>query len=118
MDNLRDGDTVLISEGCTHHRQCGDIGTEKLPKLILKHCGKDIRFEFTSGTGFPDDLSSYAVIVHCGACMLTEREVRFRAKCAADAGVPFTNYGITIAHINGILQRSIAPLKGKLEACS
>ncbi len=118
LDNLRDGDTVLISEGCTHHRQCGDIGTEKLPKLIRKHCGKDIRFEFTSGTGFPDDLSPYAVIVHCGACMLTEREVRFRAKCAADAGVPFTNYGTTIAYINGILQRSIAPLGGRLEACT
>ena len=110
LDNLRDGDVVLISEGCTHHRQCGDIGTEKLPKLIRKHCGKDVQFEFTSGTGFPDDLSRYAVVVHCGGCMLTEREMHYRAKCAEDQGVPFTNYGITIAHITGILQRSIAPL--------
>ena len=105
LDNLHDGDIVLISEGCTHHRQCGDIGTEKLPKLIRKHCGKDVQFE-----GFPDDLSRYAVVVHCGGCMLTEREMHYRAKCAEDQGIPFTNYGITIAHITGILQRSIAPL--------
>ncbi|MBO4526153.1 MAG: [Victivallales bacterium] len=110
LDNLRDGDVVLISEGCTHHRQCGDIGTEKLPKLIRKHCGKDVQFEFTSGTGFPDDLSRYAVVVHCGGCMLTEREMHYRAKCADDQNIPFTNYGIAIAHMTGILQRSIAPL--------
>ena len=110
LDNLSDGDIVLISEGCTHHRQCGDIGTEKLPKLIRKHCGKDVQFEFTSGTGFPDDLSHYAVVVHCGGCMLTEREMHYRAKCAEDQGIPFTNYGIAIAHMTGILQRSIAPL--------
>ena len=110
LDNLSDGDIVLISEGCTHHRQCGDIGTEKLPKLIRKHCGKDVQFEFTSGTGFPDDLSRYAVVVHCGGCMLTEREMHYRAKCAEDQGIPFTNYGIAIAHMTGILQRSIAPL--------
>ena len=110
LDNLRDGDIVLISEGCTHHRQCGDIGTEKLPKLIRKHCGKDVQFEFTSGTGFPDDLSRYAVVVHCGGCMLTEREMHYRAECAEDQGIPFTNYGIAIAHMTGILQRSIEPL--------
>jgi len=110
LDNLSDGDIILISEGCTHHRQCGDIGTEKLPKLIRKHCGKDVQFEFTSGTGFPDDLSRYAVVVHCGGCMLTEREMHYRAKCAEDQGIPFTNYGIAIAHMTGILQRSIAPL--------
>ncbi len=110
LDTLRDGDIVLISEGCTHHRQCGDIGTEKLPKLIRKHCGKDVQFEFTSGTGFPDDLSRYAVVVHCGGCMLTEREMHYRAKCADDQAIPFTNYGIAIAHMTGILQRSIEPL--------
>ena len=110
LDNLRDGDIVLISEGCTHHRQCGDIGTEKLPKLIRKHCGKDVQFEFTSGTGFPDDLSRYAVVVHCGGCMLTEREMHYRAKCADDQNIPFTNYGIAIGHMTGILQRSIEPL--------
>ncbi len=110
LDSLRDGDIVLISEGCTHHRQCGDIGTEKLPKLIRKHCGKDVQFEFTSGTGFPDDLSRYAVVVHCGGCMLTEREMHYRAKCADDQNIPFTNYGIAIAHMTGILQRSIEPL--------
>ena len=110
LDNLRDGDIVLISEGCTHHRQCGDIGTEKLPKMIRKHCGKAVQFEFTSGTGFPDDLSRYAAVVHCGGCMLTEREMHYRAKCADDQNIPFTNYGIAIAHMTGIPQRSIAPL--------
>ncbi len=111
LDSLKDGDVVLISEGCTHHRQCGDIGTEKLPRLIRKHCGgKELSFEFSSGTGFPDDLSRYKVIVHCGGCMLNEREMHYRAKCAADQGIPFTNYGIAISHINGILSRCIAPL--------
>ena len=114
LDSLKDGDTVLISEGCSHHRQCGDIGTEKLPKLIRRRCGKEIQFEFTSGTGFPDDLSHYAAIVHCGGCMLTEREMHYRAKCAEDQGIPFTNYGITIAHLNGILERCIAPVKHSL----
>ena len=107
LDSLRDGDIVLISEGCTHHRQCGDIGTEKLPKLIRKHCGKDVQFEFTSGTGFPDDLSRYAVVVHCGGCMLTRREMRRRIALASDAGVPVVNYGMAIAEMHGILQRSV-----------
>ena len=115
LDTLKDGDTVLISEGCSHHRQCGDIGTEKLPKLIRSRCGKEIKFEFTSGTGFPDDLSRFAAIVHCGGCMLTEREMHYRAKCAEDQGIPFTNYGITIAHLNGILERCIAPVKQSLD---
>ena len=111
LDALKDGDTVLISEGCSHHRQCGDIGTEKLPKLIRGRCGKEIHFEFTSGTGFPDDLSRFAVVVHCGGCMLTEREMHYRAKCAEDQNIPFTNYGITIAHLNGILERCIEPVR-------
>ncbi len=107
LDNLSDGDTVLISEGCTHHRQCGDIGTQKLPKWIENHTGKHLNFEFTSGTEFPVDLSKYGLIVHCGGCMLNEREMKFRIKCAVDAGVPITNYGVAIAHINGILKRSL-----------
>ena len=110
LDSLKDGDVVLVSEGCTHHRQCGDIGTEKLPRLVRRHCNADVQFEFSSGLGFPEDLSRYAVVLHCGGCMITEREMRFRAKCAEDQNIPFTNYGIAIAHMNGILQRSIAPL--------
>ena len=112
LEGLKTGDKVLISEGCTHHRQCGDIGTVKLPKLIKRLCGQEPQFDFSSGNGFPEDLSSYAAVVHCGGCMLTEREVRFRAKCAADQGIPFTNYGIAIAHANGILARALEPLKG------
>ena len=107
LDSLKDGDTVLISEGCTHHRQCEDIGTVKLPKLIRKHTGKEIRFEFTSGTEFPADLSPYKVIVHCGGCTLNEREMKYRLKCAQDQNIPMTNYGIAIAHMQGILERSI-----------
>ena len=105
---------MLICEGCTHHRQCEDIGTVKLPKWISEYSGKKLEFEFTSGTGFPEELSGYALIVHCGGCMLTERDVRHRMLCAADAGVPFTNYGTAIAKINGILSRSVEPLHGKL----
>lgn len=104
---MKDGDKVLISEGCTHHRQCGDIGTVKLPSWIREYTGKEIRFEFTSGTEFPDDLSAYSLIVHCGGCMLNEREMKYRLKCAEDQGVPMTNYGILIAEIKGILKRSI-----------
>ncbi len=109
IDRLKDGDTVLICEGCTHHRQCGDIGTVKLPGWISAYSKKDLHFEFKSGTEFPEDLSSYAMIVHCGGCMLSEREVNYRMKCAADQGVPFTNYGILIAQIHGILKRAVAP---------
>lgn len=108
LDALNDGDTVLISEGCTHHRQCGDIGTEKLPAWIHKHTGKALQFEFSSGTEFPADLGKYQLIVHCGGCMLNEREMKYRLKCAEDAGVPITNYGTIIAYMKGILERSTA----------
>ena len=108
IDRLKDGDTVLIAEGCTHHRQCDDIGTVKLPRWVRKHTGKELSFEFCSGTEFPDDLSRYALVLHCGGCMLNEREVRYRMKCAADQGVPMTNYGVAIAHVHGILKRSIS----------
>ena len=107
-ENLRDGDRVLISEGCTHHRQCEDIGTVKLPGWIWKFTGKELSFSFTSGTEFPDDLSEYALVVHCGGCMLNDREMRYRMKCAVDQGIPFTNYGTLIAHMNGILRRSLS----------
>ena len=107
LDSLEDGDTILISEGCTHHRQCGDIGTEKLPKMLMKHSGKKLNFEFTSGTEFPLDLSSYKLIIHCGGCMLNEREMTYRLKCAKDAEIPMTNYGTAIAYMTGILDRSI-----------
>ncbi len=107
LDSLNDGDCILISEGCTHHRQCGDIGTVKLPAWIRKYTNKEISFEFTSGTEFPYDLSKYSLVIHCGGCMLNEREMKYRIKCAADQGVPITNYGMTIAHTNGILRRSL-----------
>ena len=107
LDHLEDGDMILISEGCTHHRQCGDIGTEKLPAWIRKHSGKDVNFEFTSGTEFPLELEQYRLIVHCGGCMLNEKEMKYRLKCAADAGIPMTNYGTAIAHMNGILDKSL-----------
>ena len=106
---LRDGDKVLICEGCTHHRQCEDIGTVKLPGWIRRFTGAELQFAFTSGGDFPDDLSPYRLVVHCGGCMLTEREMRYRRGLAADSGVPFTNYGTLIAHLNGILRRSLEP---------
>lgn len=109
IERLNDGDTVLISEGCTHHRQCGDIGTQKLPAWIKGYTKKDIKFEFTSGTEFPDDLSKYKLIVHCGGCTLNEREMKYRVKCAQDQEVPMTNYGILIAYIHKILERSLRP---------
>jgi len=109
IDKLKSGDTVLISEGCTHHRQCGDIGTVKLPMFIKKRTGlDDLNFQFTSGTEFPDDLSPYSLVIHCGGCMLNEREMKYRIKCAQDAGVRITNYGVAIAHCNGILKRSLS----------
>lgn len=107
LDNLENGDTVLISEGCTHHRQCDDIGTVKIPRWIREYTGKEIRIETTSGTEFPDDLTKYKLIIHCGGCMLNEREMKFRLSCAADQGVPMTNYGIMIAYVKGILKRSV-----------
>ena len=116
LDTLKKGDRILVSEGCTHHRQCGDIGTVKLPALIRRHTGlaapEDLRFSFTSGTEFPEDLSGYRMVIHCGGCMLNEREMKFRMACARDAGVPMTNYGTAIAHMNGILERSLAPFAG------
>lgn len=107
IPHLNDGDTVLISEGCTHHRQCGDIGTQKLPKWLKEFTQKNLTFEFSSGTGFPEDLEKYSLIIHCGGCMLNEREMTYRMKCAVDQNVPFTNYGVTIAYLNKILKRSL-----------
>ena len=107
LDGLDDGDTVLISEGCTHHRQCDDIGTVKIPRWIREYTGKEIKIETTSGTEFPDDLTKYKLIIHCGGCMLNEREMKYRLSCAADQGVPMTNYGIMIAYVKGILKRSV-----------
>ncbi len=107
LDNLKDGDVVLISEGCTHHRQCGDIGTIKMPMWIKKHTGKDLQFEFTHGGEFPEDLSKFALVVHCGGCMLNEREMKYRIACSIDSNVPIVNYGMAIAHMNGILKRSV-----------
>ena len=107
LDRLQDGDKILISEGCTHHRQCDDIGTVKIPRWIREYTGKDIRFETSSGTQFPDELGEYKMIVHCGGCMLNEREMKYRLSCAADQGVPMTNYGILIAYVKGILKRSV-----------
>ena len=104
---LKDGDKVLIAEGCTHHRQCGDIGTVKIPAWLEKYTGKSFVYETTSGAGFPEDLSEYGLIIHCGGCMLNEREVLRRAKESNAQGVAITNYGILIAHVHGILKRSI-----------
>ncbi|WP_301860528.1 [FeFe] hydrogenase H-cluster maturation GTPase HydF [uncultured Megasphaera sp.] len=108
VERLQDGDTVLIAEGCTHHRQCDDIGSVKIPRWLRNYTGRDIRIETTSGRDFPDDLSQYAMIIHCGGCMLPAREVQYRMKCAADQGIAITNYGITIAYMQGILKRSVS----------
>ncbi len=107
INQLENGDTILISEGCTHHRQCDDIGTVKLPRWIKQFTDKDVNVEFTSGTEFPLDLSKYKLIIHCGGCVLNEREMKYRIQCAADAGVPITNYGTAIAHMHGVLNRSL-----------
>ncbi len=107
LEKLCDGDAVLISEGCTHHRQCDDIGSVKLPRWIKNYTGKRLDFEFTAGAEFPDDLSRYKLVVHCGGCMLNEREIKYRRKCALDQNVPITNYGILIAYMQGILRRSL-----------
>lgn len=107
IPRLRDGDTVLISEGCTHHRQCGDIGSVKLPALLKKTTGKELNIRLSSGREFPDDLAGISLVIHCGGCMLSEREVVYRRRCAEDQGVPFTNYGIALAMMNGILKRSL-----------
>lgn len=107
IETLQDGDKVLICEGCTHHRQCEDIGTVKIPRWLRQHTGKELELVHTSGKDFPEDLLPYRLVIHCGGCMLNEREVAYRQKCAADAGIPFTNYGIAIAYMTGILKRSI-----------
>ena len=109
LSSLEDGDRILISEGCTHHRQCGDIGTSKIPDWIRNYTGKKPVFEFTSGTEFPEDVSSYKMVVHCGGCMLNEKEMKYRIACCQDQGVPITNYGILIAQVTGILKRSLGP---------
>lgn len=107
LDALREGDKVLISESCTHHRQCGDIGTVKLPKWLMEHTKKNLDLTFSRGTEFPENLSDYSLVIHCGGCMINEREMKYRLECAKKAGVPMTNYGMAIAHIHGILKRSL-----------
>lgn len=110
IDSLQNGDTVLISEGCTHHRQCGDIGTVKIPAMLKKYTGKDINIDVTSGGDFPSDLKKYKVIIHCGGCMLSEKEMKARINAANGQSVPITNYGMVLALGSGILKRSILPL--------
>ena len=107
LDKLKDGDKILISEGCTHHRQCDDIGTVKLPRWIRNYTGKELGFEYSSGREFPEDVTKYSLIVHCGGCMLNEREMSYRQKCAADQEIPITNYVIAIAYMQGILKRCV-----------
>lgn len=109
IEHLEDGDRVLISEGCTHHRQCDDIGSVKIPRWLRNYTKKELKIELSSGTEFPEDLGRYKLIIHCGGCMLNEREMKYRLKCAMDAGVPITNYGIAIAYMQGILRRSLEP---------
>lgn len=111
LDKLDNNDTILISEGCTHHRQCDDIGTVKLPRWIKEYTKKELNFEFASGTEFPLNLSKYQLIIHCGGCTLNEREMKYRMKCAEDAKIPMTNYGTAIAYMNGILERSLKIFK-------
>ncbi len=109
LDSIQDGDKILIAEGCTHHRQCDDIGTFKIPNWIRQYTGREPVFEFTSGTEFPDDVRSYKLVVHCGGCMLNEREMKYRIACCCDQNIPITNYGILIAQVTGILKRSLEP---------
>ena len=109
LDRLKDGDRILISEGCTHHRQCGDIGTEKLPAWLRKYTGCALEFSFSSGVEFPEDLSPYSLVIHCGGCMLNEREMKARIRHSLDCNVPITNYGIAIAQMHGILSRAVTP---------
>ena len=107
LDELSDGDKVLIAEGCTHHRQCKDIGTVKMPEWVMKYTKKDIYFDFTSGGEYPEDLSQYKMIIHCGGCTLNEREMKYRINCAKEQGIKIANYGTLIAYMNGILKRSV-----------
>jgi len=115
LSHLKDGDKVLVSEGCTHHRQCGDIGSVKIPNWIRQFSGAQPEFVFTSGTEFPEDVEEYKVIVHCGGCMLTEKEIGYRLKTAKEHGVPIVNYGVAIAQMHGILRRSLQPFPDMLE---
>ena len=115
VDTLKDGDKVLIAEGCTHHRQCDDIGTVKIPNWIRKRTGVEPEFVFFSGNSFPEDLSQFKMVIHCGGCTLPEREMKYRLACAADQGIPVTNYGILIAYLNGILKRTVEPFEGLAE---
>ena len=115
VDNLKDGDKVLIAEGCTHHRQCDDIGTVKIPNWIRKRTGVEPEFIFSSGNSFPEDLSQFKMVIHCGGCTLPEREMKYRLACANDQGIPVTNYGILIAYLNGILKRTVEPFEGLAE---
>lgn len=115
VDGLKDGDKVLIAEGCTHHRQCDDIGTVKIPNWIRKRTGAQPEFVFCSGNQFPEDVSRFKMVIHCGGCMLPEREMQYRLACCADQGIPVTNYGILIAYLNGILKRTVEPFKGLAE---
>ena len=115
VDTLKDGDKVLIAEGCTHHRQCDDIGTVKIPNWIRKRTDVEPEFVFSSGNSFPEDLSQFKMVIHCGGCTLPEREMKYRLACAADQGIPVTNYGILIAYLNGILKRTVEPFEGLAE---
>ena len=115
VDSLKDGDKVLIAEGCTHHRQCDDIGTVKIPNWIRKRTGVEPEFIFSSGNSFPEDLSQFKMVIHCGGCTLPEREMKYRLACANDQGIPVTNYGILIAYLNGILKRTVEPFEGLAE---
>lgn len=114
LDELKNGDTILISEGCTHHRSCEDIGTVKIPNLIKKYTNKNLKFEVSSGDDFPEDLKKYSLIIHCGGCMITEKEMMFRIRTADDEGVSITNYGTVLAKLNGILERSLKPFENKI----
>lgn len=107
IDRLKDGDRILISEGCTHHRQCDDIGSVKIPRWLKNYTDKKLTIETSSGREFPEDLSPFSLVIHCGGCMLNEREMKYRMKCAKDQNIPFTNYGTAIAYMQGILERSI-----------
>ncbi len=113
LEKLKDGAKILISEGCTHHRQCDDIGTVKLPKWIKEYTKENLNFEWSSGTGFPKDIEKYDLIIHCGGCMLNQKEMEYRSNFAKEKNIPFTNYGITIAYLKGILDRSIEPIISK-----
>ena len=115
VDGLKDGDKVLIAEGCTHHRQCDDIGTVKIPNWIRKRTGAEPEFIFSSGNQFPEDVSQFKMVIHCGGCMLPEREMKYRLACCADQSIPVTNYGILIAYLNGILKRTVEPFEGLAE---